>query len=159
MVKDITVHVQGIHQPIGPYAFQHYARDFYAAYRSHRTEFRFSPARLFLIGRAIELAAKALHLAQGKTASTLRKLGHDLERACAPAVLSKYGITITPEERRAIVKANEYYSRKGFEYFLFSARHGAEDRSGPQLALEGWPNLPGEDALQTLVEKLLTPSL
>jgi len=75
--RDQVIKVGGINVHISPYAFQHYAKDFYEAYKKHKRGPKFSPARFFLITRSIELAAKSLHLGRGRTAEYLRKLGHE----------------------------------------------------------------------------------
>src|SRR5262245_47824631 len=123
------VHPGSIIDSLAPLAFQVYARDFYVAYRGHRPKSKFSPARLFLLGRSIELAGKALHLGQGKTAEDIRKINHDLQAACDYAVLSVYGITMTTGEHTELKRANVYYAKKGFEYFLFNLTGVAENRS------------------------------
>ncbi|MBI2486236.1 MAG: hypothetical protein HYW01_04610 [Deltaproteobacteria bacterium] len=149
----------GIDANITPFAFQHYAKDFYEAYEKHKGGPRFSPARLFLLTRSIELAAKALHLGQGRTVSDVLRLDHDLEAACEPEILAAYGISITAAEEVELKKANEYYQRKGFEYFLFRMPGIPVDRSGPQQAASGWLGLPDEGVLESLLGKLLMPRL
>lgn len=154
-----------VSKPVGfdaitaPFAFQHYARDFFEAYKKHKGGWRFSPARLFLLARSIELAAKGLHLGQGRTHNDVFALKHDLEAACQPQILATYGISLDPAEEVELKKANEYYKRKGFEYFLYKLPGVAEDRSGPQQALSGWPALPDESILESVLAKLLEPRL
>ncbi len=152
-----VIRTAGISEHIAPFAFQYYAKDFYEAYKKHKSDTKFSPARLFLIARSIELAGKGLHLAQGKTTKDLFCMNHDLESACDQSVLIAYGITLTDVERVELKKANQYYEGKGFEYFLFDFPGVSIDRSGPQQALSGWPNLPDENVLEGIVGKLLTP--
>ncbi|MGH7802549.1 MAG: hypothetical protein ACREOW_18320 [Thermodesulfobacteriota bacterium] len=144
---------------ITPFAFQFYAKDFYEAYKNHKTDARFSPARLFLLTRSIELAAKALHLKQGRTANDLLHIDHDLEKACDSSILMAYGISLTANEEEELKKANNYYKNKGFEYFLFNLQGVPLDRSGPQQALSGWRDLPDENTLKALLNKLLSPKL
>jgi hypothetical protein len=141
------------------FAFQFYARDFFEAYKKHKVGPRFSPARLFLLTRSIELAAKGLHLGQGRTHKDVFALKHDLEATCQPQILATYGISLEPAEEAELKKANEYYKRKGFEYFLYSLPGVPVDRSGPQQALSGWPALPDESILESLLCRLLEPSL
>jgi hypothetical protein len=86
-------------------------------------------------------------------------LQHDLEAACAPDVLQAYGITLTESDVTEVPKANRYYKGEGFEYFLVRFPGVPMDRSGPQQALSGWPDLPVESVLEGLVSKLLTPKL
>ena len=159
MAKDQVIKVGSIDVQITPFAFQHYAKDFYEAYKKHKSGPKFSPARLFLLTRSIELAAKSLHLKQGRTADDLRRVGHDLEAACESGLLLAYGVSLSTSEETELRKANDYYERKGFEYFLFNLPGVPLDRSGPQLAGSGWPNLPDESVLEALLNKLLSPSL
>ena len=159
MTQTHTILVGGFNANISPFAFQVYAKDFYRAYTKHQEGHKFSPARFFLITRSIELAAKALHLGQGRLVDDLLKLGHDLEAACDLSVLTQYGMDITTTERTELAKANEYYKGKGFEYFCFKMPGVSADRSGPQQALSGWPNLPDEKILEGLLLKLLAPKL
>jgi hypothetical protein len=149
----------GFDTHIAPFAFQHYARDFFDAYRKHKGGPPFSPARLFLITRSIELAAKALHLQRGGKFADVSSLGHDLLRACEAEALQHFGIQLTDVEKQELNKANAYYERKGFEYFLYRAPNIAPDRSGPHKALSGWPDLPDEPALESVLTKLLEPKL
>jgi hypothetical protein len=144
---------------ITPFAFQHYARDFYEAYTKHKGGPKFSPARFFLLTRSIELAAKSLCLTAGRTAKDVKRLDHDLEAACESSVLAYFGITLTPPETLELQKANRYYEGKGFEYFLFKISGVSMERSGPQQALSGWPGLPDESVLESILNKLLTPKL
>jgi hypothetical protein len=149
----------GINANIAPFAFQHYAKDFFEAYAKHKGGAKFSLARLFLIARSIELAAKSLHLAQGEVLSKIKNMKHDLEAACEQRILAKYEIILTSAEQVELKRANKYYKGKGFEYFLFKFPGVTDDRSGPQQALSGWPDLPDESVLEVLLSKLLTPRL
>ncbi len=157
MTINQVVRPAGINEDIVPFAFQYYAKDFYEAYKKHKSDTKFSPARLFLIARSIELAGKGLHLDQGKTTRDLFRINHDLDSACDESILIAYGITLTNVERVELKKANQYYEGKGFEYFLFNFARVSLDRSGPQQALSGWPNLPDENVLEGILGKLLTP--
>ena len=147
----------GFDARMAPFAFQHYARDFFEAYKKHKGGPKFSPARLFLLTRSIELAAKALHLDQGRTYDDIVALRHDLKAACYPQILAAYGISLEQIEEAELKKANEYYKRKGFEYFLYKHPGVAVDRSGPQQAASGWPALPDEGILESVLGKLLQP--
>lgn len=152
----------GIDANISPFAFQLWAKDFYGAYKAHQNTAPFSPARFYLLSRSLELALKALHLDTGATVETLRKIGHDLEKACDAQLLAGYQIQVTPEEQSELSKANAFYKHKGFEYFLFRAPFLGgvpEERSGPQLAATAYPNLPEESSLESLLQKLLEPKL
>lgn len=98
-------------------AFQHYARDFFEAYKNHKGGPMFSPARFFLLAQTIELAAKGFPLARGRRPSDLFRIGHDLEAACEQAILTAYGITAAIPEQAELKNANRYYKGKAFEIF------------------------------------------
>ena len=154
-----VINVSSTNVSITPFAFQHYAKDFYDAYKKHKVGPKFSPARFFLLTRSIELAAKSLHLAVGGSADDIMDLGHDLEAGCDAGVLGHFGITLTRDEAVELQKANQYYKGKGFEYFLFKFPGVSMERSGPQQALSGWRGLPDESVLESLLLKLVTPKL
>lgn len=158
-MSDQVINVPSANLSITPFAFQHYAKDFYEAYTKHKAGPKFSPARFFLLTRSIELAAKSLHLAAGRSADDVIDLGHDLEAACEAGALEHFGITLIPAETVELQKANQYYKAKGFEYFLFKFPGVPMERSGPQQALSGWPGLPDESVLESLLIKLVTPKL
>ncbi len=134
MARKQVVRLAGFDVGIAPFAFQFYARDSYRAYKAYPATGSFSPARLFLLARSIELAAKALYVSAGRTAADLHQINHDLLKACDPSILSTRGISLAANEEMELKKANEYYSRKGFEYFFFRLKGVAEDCSGPQAA-------------------------
>lgn len=154
-----VINVPSANVSITPFAFQHYAKDFYEAYTKHKPGPKFSPARFFLLTRSIELAAKSLHLADGRTPKYVKRLDHDLEAACEASVLAHFGITLITAETVELQKANKYYKGKGFEYFLFKFSGVSMERSGPQQALSGWPGLPDESVLESILNKLLTATL
>lgn len=158
-MSDQVIRPAGINVNITPFAFQHYAKDFYEAYIKHKGGPKFSPARLFLLARSIELAAKSLHLAHGRELDDIVHMDHNLEAACDPNVLVSFGITQTQVEEIELKKANDYYRCKGFEYFLFKLPGVPMERSGPQQALSGWPRLPDESTLEALLHRLVAPKL
>lgn len=175
MTDALVAEAGGIDAQVSAFAFQFWARDFYAAYLAHQSDRPFSPARYFLLCRAIELAAKTLHIANAQTAASngsstamaqvardLHKtLNHDLIAACDPTLFGTYGITMTPAEETALQKANAYYENKGFEYFwakVSGFNNSNVHRSGPELALRGYPDRPDEAALRSVLEKLLALS-
>ena len=89
----------------------------------------------------------------------MKRLDHDLEAACEASVFAHFGITLIAAEMLELRKANKYYKGKGFEYFLFKFSGVKMERSGPQQALFGWPGLPDESVLESILNKLLTPKL
>src|SRR5688572_25641338 len=90
----IRITVASIDVNFSPFAFQWYAKDFYEAYKKVKGGPPFSPARLTLLAQAVELAAKSLHVDQGKRDDDLHNIGHDLVKACDPVILGIYGITL-----------------------------------------------------------------
>jgi hypothetical protein len=147
---------------IRPFAFQYYARDFYEAYKKHKSGPRFSPARYFLLSRSIELAAKSLHLADGKPAEELGNVNHNLESACDTTILNQFGISLNSQQLTELKKANDYYQHKGFEYYLYKSGDwkGSDfGSSGPEKTLQGWPDLPDLNTLESIFEMLLSIDL
>ena len=134
-----------------------YAEDFHDAYRNHHSKSKFSPARLFLLTRSIELAAKSLRLWQGESPDDILQLRHDLEKVCDGAFLSRCGLTLSTSELEELRKANDYYENKGFEYFFFKVRGRSWGTSGPERAAMGWPGLPDESVLEEVLTRLLSP--
>ncbi len=150
----------GIDANSAPHAYQFFAQDFFAAYTNHKGRSKpFSVARLFLLGRSIELAAKAIHLHGTPPKDVVFELSHDLIKACDPEFLSGKGIHLDENETKALEKMNAYYKDKGFEYFLYASKPYPKDterfRTGAAKALAGWPDLPDENVLEGVYEKLL----
>jgi hypothetical protein len=153
--------VEPIQVNLSPFAFQWYAKDFYEAYKKHKGEAPFSPARLTLLAQAVELAAKSLHVHQGKRDADLRKLGHNLVKACDTTVLAAYGITVTADEARELQKLSTLNEAKAFEYFWFRLP-GSEDSpelTGVVHAVTGRKGLPDESIVEGLLTKLLAPKM
>ena len=146
---------------ISPLAFQWYAQDFYEAYKKVKDGTSFSPARLTLLAQAVELAAKSLHVDQGKGDKDLRKIGHDLAKACDITILGLYGITLSETERTELKKLGDLHTARAFAYFWFHP-HGQSNRQtssaeahGIMHALTGRKNLPNESIVEELLIKLL----
>ncbi len=162
MGSNQTIIAPLVNANIRPYAFQFYARDFYKAYKKHKDGLPFSPARFFLLSRSIELAAKSLYLADGMPAEDLNNINHDLSKACDPDILKKFGVSLSSDQISELLKANDYYKHKGFEYFLYKYGNWKSSdfgSSGPQMALTGWPNLPDVNILESIVDLLLSIKL
>lgn len=137
-------------------AFRSYARDFLRAYSSLEGGRGFSPVRYFLICRAIELAAKAMHIGRDPSGRSVKQIGHFLEKACEPSVLAGCGVELDTDELAELSKADAYYKDRGFKYFLFDNK---VDESGPEKILKGWPGLPSLGALEGILAKPLAPPL
>jgi len=145
---------------LNPLGFRLYAKDYYEAYKSYSPEQKFSRAKYFLLCISIELATKTLHVDRGSKHDDLIKIGHNLLKACDEEILNLYNLSITSQELEELTKANTYYSTKGFEYFIF--KHPDFDdpnTTGGQLAMQGYPNLPDLNILETILNKLLAAEL
>lgn len=106
---------------ISPFGFVSYSEDFYKACCSHFSTRPFSPAEFYLIGRSIELSLKAFLLLKGITRAQLKKrsLGHDLHKIlkkCKELGLLNI-VSVSEQQETAISMLNEWYARKGLEYF------------------------------------------
>jgi hypothetical protein len=147
------------HINLSPFAFQWYAKDFYEAYKKVKGEARFSPAQLTLLAQAVELAAKSLHVHQGKRDADLRKIGHDLVKACDSAILCVYGITLTADEATELKKMCKLNKAKAFEYFWFPSPGSTPELTGVMHAVTGRSDLPDENVVEGLLIKLLAPEM
>jgi hypothetical protein len=170
------VTVLPIQMNLSAFAFQWYGKDFYEAYNKVKGGARFSPARLTLLAQAVELAAKSLHVDQGKQDDKLRRIGHNLVKACDPSILSRYKIKLTAAERTELKKMNDLNESKAFEYFWFlppgtkrrpkkpTKEEIKEDarnarRTGIIHAVTGRKGLPDESVVERLLIKLLAPKM
>jgi len=133
---------------ISPLGFHRYASEFLRATQSFKITDSFSPVPYYLICRSMELALKAFLLAKGVPERTLkgRTLGHNLEKGLKKAVslgLDKV-VSITPQHKEELKKANNYYASKGFEYFKIAK------------TATGYPDLPNLRVLSDLASLLVT---
>jgi len=138
-----------------PTAFMSYAQDFLAAYRcydpieSSSRARKFSPAQHYLVCRSIELSLKAFLLLEEQSERYIRlNIRHDLHKALKKAkeLGIQRAVNITDADEYEIVKANEWYDRKGFEYFSFQNLNAGKDTL---------PNLEVLEAVaKQLIEKL-----
>jgi len=117
VIKAKTAHIN-----VSPRGFLAYATDFSNAYESYKSDNSFSPASYYLVCRSLELSMKSFLLAKGMTRQEIkdrRKYGHDLKKLLRKA--EELGINkvspISDAQEEQIVKANNWYARKGFEYF------------------------------------------
>ncbi len=160
MAESQTISAPFLEVNLTPLAFRLYAKDYYDAYKSYIPEQSFSRAKYFLLCMSIELAAKTLYVDQGKNHKDLLKISHDLECACSENVLNIYNLSLSTKEIDELKKANSYYSTKGFEYFIFKHPDIQDpNRTGGQLAMEGYPDLPNLDILEEILIKLLSADL
>jgi hypothetical protein len=142
----VTIHVQTARINIGPTGFIVYARDFLDGFKSYDPTVPFSPAKNYLVCRSIELSFKSfLSLKSERHNDLKKKIGHDLHKALNKS--KELGIQSTvrmsTEEESELMKANEWYHRKGFEYFDI------------QNIVAGRDTLPNLMVLLALAEKLV----
>lgn len=157
--RNYRITPEPIHINLSPFAFQWYAKDFFEAYKKVKGETRFSPARLTLLAQAVELAAKSLHVHQGKRDADLRRLGHDLVKACNSSILGVYRITLTTDEVTELKKMSKLNEAKAFEYFWFCSPSVTPELAGVMHAATGWQDLPDESIVEGLLIKLLGPTM
>lgn len=106
---------------VSPYYFVLYAEDFLAAGPSRVGPGLFSPVEYYLACHSIELSLKAYLLLRGipKDEIKQRPYGHNLD--CILKKCLELGITelvdITDSDKILVTQLNQWYSRKGFEYF------------------------------------------
>lgn len=119
-MADIIIQVKTAHITMGPTGFIVYAGDFLNAYRSFETGNPFSPAKYYLLCRSVELSLKSYLLLKSVPIKKVKyKLSHDLHKILKKSKELEIDsvVGITDEEKSAIEKANDWYNRKGFEYF------------------------------------------
>ena len=132
---------------ISPLGFHRYASEFLRAARSVSVDSSFSPVPYYLYCRSLELALKAFLLTKNVSIRELksRDLGHDLVKVLDKAKTIGLGqlLTVTSAHERELVKANNYYASKGFEYFEV------------MKAVRGYPDLPEVSVLAEFASHLI----
>jgi len=74
-------------------------------------------AGYFLLGHALELAFKATLIADGTTEKRLKRIGHDLVRACNASLrVTSDAVAILPEDYARIQMLSSVYKAKALEY-------------------------------------------
>ncbi len=143
----VIINVKTAHLDMGPTGFIVYARDFLRCYTVYSPEQPFSPAKYYLICRSIELSLKSYLVLNGIGYETCKKkFRHNISKIlteCIDLGIEKY-VTLSEANRLEIEKANDWYDRKGFEYF--SIRNIVEPR-------ESLPNL---RTLEGIAEQLVS---
>jgi hypothetical protein len=133
---------------LSPLALNHYAKDFLRAGSSleELPNGTFSPVQHYLFAHAIELALKAFLRASGLSMKLLgtKEYGHNLARLLSEAESRDLlaAVSLKPEHRAEIRRADGYYSEKLFEY--------------PNLGemLKGYPQKPDPALLRNAAEVL-----
>ena len=129
-------------------AFLVYAADFLNAHKSYKSTQPYSPASYFLVCRSIELSLKAYLLSKGvarKEIKSQKLLGHDLQKLLQKAVILNINSisSISPTQEQELEMANNWYDRKGFEYFEF------------QNIVDGNETLPNLSILVEIADQLI----
>jgi len=145
--KPIVIKPEPVVVRISPLGFHRYASEFLHAARSVRVGPSFSPVPYYLYCRSLELVLKAFLLTKDVSVRELksRNLGHDLVKVLdrAKTLGVKQLLTVTSAHEKELVKANNYYASKGFEYFEV------------MKAVHGYPELPEVSVLAELASHLL----
>ena len=116
-VANITIKCEPIQVNLSPVGFAIWAKDYFGAYLAYFKAYgtkEFSSVPFFLCCRAIELALKARHL-ETLTQNDVKNLfSHDLEKSYRQ--LPPAQRDLTPEELDLLIKSNQIYKDKHFEY-------------------------------------------
>ncbi|SEI95179.1 hypothetical protein [Nitrosomonas eutropha] len=131
---------------MGPIGFIVYAEDFLNAYKSFKIDKPFLPVKYYLICRSVELSLKSYLLFKSVSIKKVKcKFGHDLQKILKKSIELGIGAVegITDEEQAEIEKANNWYNRKGFEYFDI------------QNTLESKDTLPNLSVVFNLADRLI----
>jgi len=141
-----TIRPKTAHIDMGPTGFISYAGDFLNCYKSYCPEQPFSPAKYYLVCRSIELSLKSF-LALKKVGFTelKRHYGHSLSKLIEETTARGLNETveISEDEESEVKKANEWYYRKGFEYFAL------------ENIVESRDTLPDLGILEPLAQRLI----
>jgi len=133
---------------ISPLGFLIYAEDFLKAYNKYDIDKSFTPVPYYLVCRSIELSLKGFLIAKGIKKNDLKSnnLGHDLKKVLAEAIKKDLNsiCLISDKQKQEIEKANNWYQRKGFEYFDL------------QNIIDGTKTLPNLKVLETVANKLIS---
>jgi len=142
-MKEYVLKYETGHINTAPMGFHLYAQKFLEA--APPSSARYSPVPFYCVCRAIELALKSFLSARGIPVKKLKTLGHDLQALLQTA--SAQGIadhcSFSDVEKAELLKANTYYSDKGFEYFQL------------RFAMRDVPPLPNLDTLKSMTQSLL----
>jgi len=140
-MSDYILKAESAHYFVSPYFFIKYAEDFFEASSAHDSSIKFSPVKYYLVCHSIELSLKAFLLLKGVSKSDIRSrsLGHNLSNIlekCLSLGLEEI-VQITDPQKSMLTELNEWYSRKGFEYFeIKNLAAGAGDLPDVILAQE-----------------------
>jgi hypothetical protein len=120
-MTNYTLKAESGYYHISPFGFISYAEDFYEAAISHCSPRNFSPVTYYLLCHSIELSLKSFLLLKGLPREEIRhrSMGHNLKNIltkCKDLGLSDL-VDFSKAQTEEIASLNEWYCRKGFEYF------------------------------------------
>ncbi len=136
-----VIEVESGHYFVSPLFFVNYAEDFLEASNSHFSLKPFSPVKYYLVCHSIELSLKAYLLLSGVSKNDIRKrsLGHNLSNIlekCEELGIENI-VQISNAQKIMLKELNEWYSRKGFEYFeVTNLVAGAGSLPDAEIAIE-----------------------
>jgi hypothetical protein len=145
---DVRVVIPALRLNINPLAFNYYASHYLQVARTVEITPRFSPVPYYLYCRSLELSLKAFLLLKGLSKNVIRKkpYSHNLETILLKAKelgLGSY-VIVSEEERLELLKANDYYNVKDFEY------------ANTMKVVCGYPDLPNLIVLENLAARLVS---
>ncbi len=143
---NITIKASPFVMNITPYGFFYYGKEFFNTAKAYNKSDNYSPVPYYLYCHAIELFLKAFLLSKGVSIKDLKNhYGHFIDKILIKAKEFELDnvVSITNEQEREIKKANEYYAKKGFEYFDL------------QRTVRAYPCLPNLSHLEQMAETLL----
>jgi len=145
-MANIVINAKTAHVNMSPVGFVVYAENFLSAYRSFEPEVLFSPPKYYLVCHSLELALKSYLSMKGEPITKLKSnLKHDLHKILRKS--KELGldsvVALSEIEIHEIEKANEWYNRKGFEYFAI------------QNIVEKRNSLPDLEVLSAMTERII----
>ena len=139
----IDIHIGVGHSRVGGVTFKVWGEQFFSAYKTMDKRLN-SPVPYFLLYRSLELFLKAIHLREKSHRKVRSEYGHDLVGSYNN--LPESYKCLSDDQFAVLVRCNEFYSKKGFEYLT------------PEFLVEtysGFYNIPELTKLEQIVEKVL----
>ena len=140
-MTNYVIKVESGHYFVSPLFFVNYAEDFLEASNSYNSLKPFSPVKYYLVCHSIELSLKAYLLLNGISKNEIRKksLGHNLSNIldkCEELGIQNL-VKISDTQKLIVKELDEWYSRKGFEYFeVTNLVAGVGNLPNVELAIE-----------------------
>jgi hypothetical protein len=145
-MANIVINAKIAHINMSPVGFVVYAEGFLGAYKSFEPDIPFSPPKYYLVCHSLELALKSYLSMKGEPIKNLKSnFGHNLRtilRKSKELGLDSV-VALSEFELLEIEKANEWYNRKGFEYFAI------------QNIVEKRSSLPDLEVMSAVTERII----